>query len=85
MRKTGVRNAEQEGAVVYIGPSFYGTIQKNSAFSGGFSPKISELIKKYPYLNGLFVPAGELAEARKELRRPGSEKFMLYQKAEREG
>lgn len=82
MKKTGQKTAEE--TVVYIGPSFYGTLQENTAFCGGFSPKVEELTEKHGYLKGLFVPVNMLAEARKELKRPGSEKNMLYRRAEEE-
>ena len=73
---------EQQTAGVYLGPSFYGIIQKGTVLRGGCSSKMAQLMGAYPFLRGLIVPTSQLAEKRMELRKQDSELFMLYQKAE---
>ncbi len=66
---------------MYLGPTFYGIIQKGTVFSGGLPPKAEGLVKEYPFLNGLMVPVGRLAEASKELKKAGSVMELLYHRA----
>ena len=73
---------EKQPAGVYLGPSFYGIIQKGTVLRGGHSSKMAQLMGAYPFLRGLIVPTSQLAEKRMELRKQDSELFMLYQKAE---
>ena len=73
---------EKQPAGVYLGPSFYGIIQKGTVLRGGCSSKMAQLMGAYPFLRGLIVPTSQLAEKRMELRKQDSELFMLYQKAE---
>lgn len=73
---------EKQMAGVYLGPSFYGIIQKGTVLRGGCSSKMAQLMGAYPFLRGLIVPTSQLAEKRMELRKQDSELFMLYQKAE---
>lgn len=82
MKKMNQKNTD--GTIIYIGPSYYGTIQTNTAIRGNLSSKVERLLEKKPYLNGLFVPAKGLAAARKELKTPGTEKNILYKRAEKE-
>lgn len=73
---------EKQTAGVYLGPFFYGIIQKGTVLRGGYSSKMAQLMGAYPFLRGLIVPTSQLAEKRMELRKQDSELFMLYQKAE---
>lgn len=74
-------NGSGRPAGVYLGPSFYGTVQKGTVMAGQYPPKFQALLEEYPFLCGLIVPVGELAEKRKELKKSGTEMDMLYQKA----
>ena len=71
-----------QAAGVYLGPSFYGIIQKGTVLTGRYSSKMEKLLLKHPFLGGLIVPTSELAEKRKELTRRGSELEALYRRAE---
>ena len=75
-------NKREETARVYLGPSYYGIVQKGTVFRGQLPPKLEALIKGIPFLEGLLVPVENLAESRKALRREGSELNALYKRAE---
>ena len=77
-RKTGIDTPVS----VYLGPSFYGIVQKGTALKEGSLPKFETLLGAYPFLKGLLVPAAELAEKRKQLRAGDSELNALDRKAE---
>ena len=81
MKRIENKKTETEGAMVYIGPSFIGIVERNTAYRSGLPQKVKALIDQYPYLRGLLIPVEELAEAKKELMKTGSEKYMLYQRA----
>lgn len=81
--KKGNRNEPGGQAVIYLGPSFYGIVQKGTAFKGEYPEKLQKLLKEYPFLTGLIIPAGQMAEHRKQLRERDSELFLLFRKAER--
>lgn len=72
----------EQAAGVYLGPSFYGIIQKGTVMTGSYSGKMENLLEAHPFLTGLIVPTSELAEKRKELNRKDSEMAMLYRRAE---
>lgn len=69
----------------YIGPTLQGIIQGGTVFSGGIPPKAAAVVAAYPFMAGLFVNVDNLAEARKELKRAGSERNMLYRRAKELG
>lgn len=75
------KKEKEQAAGIYMGPSFYGIIQKGTVLSGGYSPKMEQLISNHPFLKGLIVPTSQLAKKRKELQEKGSEIAMLYQRA----
>lgn len=70
-------------ALVYLGPSFYGIIQKGTVLAGGYPEKFQTLFNEYPLLNGLLIPIENLAEKRKELKVKNSELALLYRRVER--
>ena len=76
------RERTAQTALVYLGPSFYGVIQKGTVTSGEPSPKLRRLTEAHPFLYSLFVPVTELAEKRKQLKKADSELGQLYRKAE---
>ncbi len=80
--KKGNRNESGSQAVIYLGPSFYGIMQKGTVFKGGYPAKIQALLEEHPFLSGLIIPTGQLAERRKQLMEKDSELFLLYCKAE---
>ncbi len=67
---------------VYLGPSYYGIVQKGTVFKGQLPPKLDGLVKETPFLEGLIVPVENLAESRKALKKEGSELNALYKRAE---
>ena len=69
----------------YIGPTLQGIIQGGTVFSGGLPPKAAAVVAAYPFMAGLFVNVENLAEARKELKKAGSERNMLYRRAKELG
>lgn len=76
------RYSEKDAAArVYLGPSFYGIIQKGTVMTGGIPPKMQTLLEKHPFLNGLLVPLEELAGKRNEIHKTGTEMNMLYEEA----
>lgn len=75
------RDGRKQAAGVYLGPSFYGIVQKGTVFTGEYPPNMEALFLKHPFLEGLVVPTSELAEKRKELYRKGSEMETLYRRA----
>lgn len=68
--------------MVYIGPTIEHVVQRGTAFRGGYPPKVQEEIRNRPFLQGLIVPADELARATKELKNPDSAIKTLYRTAE---
>ena len=70
------------GTMIYIGPSIDHLIQTGAAFAGGYPPKVEAALKKEPFLYDLMIPVSQLAEARKELSKPGSGLAALYRRAE---
>ncbi len=84
MRKVDYRKTGQE-ATAYIGPSFYGIVEKNTVFRSGLPPRLKKLSEELPFMQGLLVPVSGLARARRELQMLGSEKQMLYRRALKEG
>ena len=80
---TEMNNGKRERAAgVYLGPSFYGIIQKGTVMTGSYSSKMENLLEAHPFLTGLIVPTSELAEKRKELNRKDSEMVVLCRRAE---
>lgn len=75
------KSRENRKTVVYIGPSMEGIIVTGTALCGGYPPKVQEMITAQPFLADLFVPAGKLAEYKKELRDPDSSLHTLYERA----
>lgn len=69
-------------ALVYLGPSFYGIIQKGTALTGGYPEKFQALLDTYPFMKGLLISTEKLAEKRKELKERDSEMALLYRRAE---
>ncbi|WP_251491326.1 hypothetical protein [Otoolea muris] len=84
MRKADYKKTGQE-AVAYIGPSFYGIVEKNTVFCSGLPPRLKKLSEELPFIQELLVPVSGLARARKELQTLGSEKQILYQRAVEKG
>lgn len=82
MKKESRKAGADAPVHVYLGPSFFGIIQKGTALKEGSLPKFETLLGAYPFLKGLLVPAAELAEKRKQLRAGDSELNALYRKAE---
>lgn len=68
--------------MAYIGPSIAGIVNQGTVFAGGYPPKVREMVERKPFLAELFVPVGELAQARKELKDPGSRLGLLCRRAE---
>ena len=58
--------------MIYVGPSLGAMLPRFSCFQGEFPPHVSQLIEKYPTLEKLFVPADQLAAARRDMTDPGS-------------
>ena len=75
------RDDRKQAAGVYLGPSFYGIVQKGTVFTGEYPPNMEALFLKHPFLKGLVVSTSELAEKRKELYRKGTEMEILYRRA----
>lgn len=69
-------------ALVYLGPSFYGIIQRGTVMKGEYLPKFGALLEQHPFLSGLVVPVEQLAEKRGQLSSKESELSALYRKAE---
>lgn len=82
MKKENRKIGTDAPVSVYLGPSFYGIIQKGTALKEGSLPKFDMLLETYPFLKGLVVPAPQLAEKRKQLKTVDSELNALYRKAE---
>lgn len=74
--------AKESEAMVYLGPSFYGVAQKGMVLKGGYPPKFKALMDANPFVWGLMVPAGNLADKRKQLTDKESELALLYRRAE---
>lgn len=73
---------EAGSVVVYLGPSFYGIMQKGTVIKGGFPDKFRQLLDAHPFLLGLLIPTAQLARKRKEFKIKGGELSVLYHKAE---
>ena len=58
--------------LIYVGPSLGATLPRFSCFQGDFPPHVEALIQKHPDLKKLFVPADQLAAARRDMSDPGS-------------
>lgn len=69
---------ENKGPVIYIGPSYKDTeIHANQIFADG----IPEKYKDDPVYKHLFVTAGELDVAQKEIKSTGSLRNIMYKRA----
>ncbi len=80
-RRASDKDESGTGAKMYLGPTFFGIVQKGTVFSGGLPPKVAALVKGHPFLGGLMVPVDQLTEARKELKKAGSQMEMIYRRA----
>lgn len=67
--------------VVYMGPSINGVIETGTAMNDKYPDRFAEILKSNSYFSGLLIPVGKLNDAKKELRRQGSELDMLYKQA----
>lgn len=77
------RAGQAAPTMVYVGPSIKNILQGGTAFKGGYPPKVAEMLKAHPFMAGLMVPAGKLADARKSMADPGGELATLYRRAEK--
>ena len=78
------KSRERENAnqtVMYIGPTITGKIAGNTTFKNGKPRTVEEILKKYPYVEGLFIPVEKIADARKQLADKNSYLAVLYKKA----
>ena len=69
--------------MVYMGPSIRNVILHGVTLKGGYTPALEKELEKQPYIRDLLIPADELAEARKELKKNGSRLEVLYRKIEK--
>ena len=67
--------------VMYVGPTIAGRITGNTTFKNGKPKAVEEIVQKYPYFEKLFVPLGEIADARRQLADKDSYLAVLYKKA----
>lgn len=81
-----VEAVEQEAApeaappayLVYIGPSIRGRISANAIITQDGLALIRDTLDKYPEIKTLLMPGDKLAEARAELKQPGSYLRAVY-------
>lgn len=74
------KNTETSEILIYVGPTIPNVISTNSIFNNGIPKQLQELISIKPYVSALLVPIEKLAQARVELRNPGSAFSVLYKK-----
>ncbi len=55
---------------VYIGPTYPG-LKRYTIFAGDLPEHVAQMVKEKPSLAAMFVPADELAEAKKNVTRTG--------------
>ncbi len=64
---------------VYCGPSIRGVTRQYTIYQGGGLPDpLKEIIKEYPKIKELIVPAGEFQAMRRRLDTPGTPEANLY-------
>lgn len=64
--------------LVYIGPSIRGNISANAIITQGGLALLRDTLDKYPDIKTLLMPGDKLAEARAELKQPGSYLRAVY-------
>ena len=64
--------------LVYIGPSIRGKISANAIITQDGLALIRDTLDKYPEIKTLLMPGDKLAEARAELKQPGSYLRAVY-------
>lgn len=76
----GIQGQRKE-TVVYIGPTMKGVAITGGLYNNGLPEELKNEIEKRPMLRELVVPVERLAEAKKELAKPGSALATIYKKA----
>lgn len=82
-RKKSNAPVAQANYYVYIGPTIWSAIQRNSIFVGSFSEvtqKLAMAIEKYPPIAQLLVSGDELSEARRMIKQPGNRLYEVYRR-----
>ena len=69
--------------MVYMGPSIRHVVQHGTALKGGYPPALAAEMERQPYMKDLMIPAAGLAEARRELKKDGSQLAALYRRIEK--
>lgn len=72
---------EAKGAVVYIGPAIKDVAVAGGVYTNGLPERLKDEIGRRPALRELVVPVEKLAEAKKELAKPGSALAEIYKRA----
>ena len=74
------REAKQKKTVVYIGPSIRNVVSTGTIYNNGLPESLILKMNEQPVIKNLLVPVEGLADARKELTRPGSALRTIYDK-----
>ncbi len=70
------------GQVMYIGPVIPGLVKKDTVFKDGLPAKIEKAAEKNKNFARLFVPAGKVFDAKKQLGTEGSALAVSYTSVE---
>lgn len=70
----------QKKTLVYIGPSIKNVVSTGTVYNNGIPETLIQEMNKQPVLKSLLVPVEELADARRELAKPGSALTTIYNK-----
>lgn len=71
------------GQVMYIGPVIPGLVKKDTVFKDGLPAKIEKAAEKNKNFARLFVPAGKVFDAKKQLGTEGSVLAVSYVNVEK--
>lgn len=68
----------KQGPRMYIGPGIRGIVQKNHIVQEADAALLESAQEKYPEIKRLIIPAERLAQARIELKQPGTYLHEIY-------
>lgn len=74
---------DQNTYFVYIGPTIKSAAQHNTIITGTRDEVLKKLagaIEKYPLMAQLLISGDELAEARKQIKQPGTRLYNVYRR-----
>lgn len=78
--ETKAAKTKEKKTLVYIGPAIKGVVSSGTVYNNGVPEALIQEMVEQPVIKSLLVPVEELADARRELTKPGSALKIIYDK-----